>query len=135
MVCRLHYLEMYGLVSLWRLFRGKKRNVLRGRVDSVEPSIERMVVGTLLLTVLVFLFTTTAVYYATFTLVSSFWLSLPTARRCTTRLPHGGTQTISGMPTAIPFSSSLASFAIAFQIAAPSRSPHYLRFANVGTRD
>ncbi|KAF0033202.1 hypothetical protein F2P81_015492 [Scophthalmus maximus] len=56
---RLYCLKIYGLSSLWRLFRGKKWNVLR----------QRLFIGTLLFTVLLFLLPTTALYYLVFTLL------------------------------------------------------------------
>ncbi|KAI3360062.1 hypothetical protein L3Q82_013856, partial [Scortum barcoo] len=71
---RLYCLKIYGLSSLWRLFRGKKWNVLRQRVDScsyVTPllDLDQLFIGTLLFTVLLFLLPTTALYYLVFTLL------------------------------------------------------------------
>ncbi len=62
---------MYALASLWRLFRGKKWNVLRQRVDSASYDVDQLFIGTLLFTVLLFLLPTTALYYIVFTGVSS----------------------------------------------------------------
>ncbi|TRY86879.1 hypothetical protein DNTS_009010 [Danionella cerebrum] len=56
---RLYCMKIYGLSSLWRLFRGKKWNVLR----------QRLFIGTLLFTILLFLLPTTALYYLVFTLL------------------------------------------------------------------
>ena len=67
---RMYYLQVYALRSLWRLFRGKKWNVLRSRVDSALYNTDQLFVGTLLFTVLLFLLPTTALYYMVFTLVS-----------------------------------------------------------------
>ena len=64
--CRWHGLQTRVLSSLWRLFRGKKRNVLRGRIDSCDYSLDQLLLGTLLFTLLVFLFPTTFVYYLLF---------------------------------------------------------------------
>ena len=47
---RLYHLELYCLGSLWRLFRGKKLNVLRQRVDSAVYDADQLFVGTLLFT-------------------------------------------------------------------------------------
>ncbi|KAJ3601368.1 hypothetical protein NHX12_032337 [Muraenolepis orangiensis] len=56
---RLYCMKLYGLCSLWRLFRGRKWNVLR----------QRLFIGTLLFTILLFLLPTTALYYLVFTLL------------------------------------------------------------------
>uniref|UniRef100_A0A3B4ZLD3 Phosphatidylinositol glycan anchor biosynthesis class Q n=1 Tax=Stegastes partitus TaxID=144197 RepID=A0A3B4ZLD3_9TELE len=66
---RLYCLKIYGLSSLWRLFRGKKWNVLRQRVDSCSYDLDQLFIGTLLFTVLLFLLPTTALYYLVFTLL------------------------------------------------------------------
>ncbi|XP_024920386.1 phosphatidylinositol N-acetylglucosaminyltransferase subunit Q isoform X4 [Cynoglossus semilaevis] len=66
---RLYCLKIYGLSSLWRLFRGKKWNVLRQRVDSCSYDLDQLFIGTLLFTILLFLFPTTALYYLVFTLL------------------------------------------------------------------
>lgn len=42
MVCRLYCLKIHGLSSLWRLFRGKKWNVLRQRVDSCSYDLDQV---------------------------------------------------------------------------------------------
>ncbi|XP_056144441.1 phosphatidylinositol N-acetylglucosaminyltransferase subunit Q isoform X2 [Lampris incognitus] len=39
---RLYFLKIYGLSSLWRLFRGKKWNVLRQRVDSCSYDMDQL---------------------------------------------------------------------------------------------
>ncbi|XP_073416410.1 phosphatidylinositol N-acetylglucosaminyltransferase subunit Q [Dendrobates tinctorius] len=66
---RLYCLKMHGLSSLWRLFRGKKWNVLRQRVDSCSYDLDQLFLGTLLFTILLFLLPTTALYYLVFTLL------------------------------------------------------------------
>ncbi|KGL75536.1 Phosphatidylinositol N-acetylglucosaminyltransferase subunit Q [Tinamus guttatus] len=66
---RLYCLKVYGLSSLWRLFRGKKWNVLRQRVDSCTYDLDQLFIGTLLFTILLFLLPTTALYYLVFTLL------------------------------------------------------------------
>ncbi|XP_007955642.1 phosphatidylinositol N-acetylglucosaminyltransferase subunit Q [Orycteropus afer afer] len=66
---RLYSLKTRGLSSLWRLFRGKKWNVLRQRVDSCSYDLDQLFIGTLLFTILVFLLPTTALYYLVFTLL------------------------------------------------------------------
>ncbi|XP_076816926.1 uncharacterized protein LOC143462585 [Clavelina lepadiformis] len=70
---RLYGLQVTALMSLWRLFRGKKWNPLRKRVDTLHqlPDIgnHRFFAGTLLFTILLFLLPTTALYYTIFTLL------------------------------------------------------------------
>uniref|UniRef100_A0A3Q3XP98 Uncharacterized protein n=1 Tax=Mola mola TaxID=94237 RepID=A0A3Q3XP98_MOLML len=66
---RLYCLMIYGLSSLWRLFRGKKWNVLRQRVDSCSYDLDQLFIGTLLFTILLFLLPTVALYYLVFTLL------------------------------------------------------------------
>lgn len=63
-------MQVYVLSALWRLFRGKKWNVLRRRVDSASFDVDQLFVGTLLFTIFLFLLPTTALYYTVFTLVS-----------------------------------------------------------------
>ncbi|EIN07621.1 Gpi1-domain-containing protein, partial [Punctularia strigosozonata HHB-11173 SS5] len=53
-------------VSLWNLFRGKRFNVLRNRVDSWVYEVDQLLLGTMLFTLLAFLFPTVLAYYAVF---------------------------------------------------------------------
>ncbi|CAN8008139.1 unnamed protein product [Ixodes pacificus] len=64
--CRLYQGWVGGLGALGRLFRGTKWNPLRERVDSHRYDVDQMFVGTLLFTILLFLFPTVAVYYTVF---------------------------------------------------------------------
>ena len=70
-LCRLYSLQVFSLTSLWRLFRGKKWNVLRHRVDSASYDIDQLFVGTLFFTLLFFLLPTMLLYYIVFLVVSS----------------------------------------------------------------
>lgn len=63
-IARVYRLELGTLASLGRLFRGRKRNVLRRRVDSCEYSTQQLLLGTLLFTVTVALFPTLAAFHA-----------------------------------------------------------------------
>ena len=63
---RLFLSQTSGLTSLWRLFRGKKWNPLRQRVDSMPHAVEQLFVGTVGFTVLLFLYPTTLVFYVIF---------------------------------------------------------------------
>jgi hypothetical protein len=63
-IARLYRLELCTLASLGRLFRGRKRNILRHRVDSCEYSTQQLLLGTLLFTICVALFPTLAAFHA-----------------------------------------------------------------------
>ncbi|KAL6709519.1 pig-Q [Coniothyrium glycines] len=54
------------IVSLFHLFRGKKRNVLRNRIDSCDYDLDQLLLGTVLFTLQFFLLPTVFVYYLTF---------------------------------------------------------------------
>lgn len=56
-------MEMHLLRSLASLFRGKKRNILRRRIDTMEYDSMQLLVGTLWFTVALFMFTTILVYH------------------------------------------------------------------------
>ncbi|KZV88868.1 Gpi1-domain-containing protein [Exidia glandulosa HHB12029] len=58
--------EWYAAYALFTLFRGKRKNVLRGRVDSWEYDIDQLILGTVLFTLVAFLMPTVLVYYAFF---------------------------------------------------------------------
>lgn len=87
---------LWAMGSLWRLFRGefsvnvsfpsfvelphdlthaaipgKRFNVLRNRTDSWEYDLDQLLFGTILFTLLAFLFPTVLAYYALFALVSA----------------------------------------------------------------
>ena len=68
--------ELRFLSALWRLFRGKKRNILRDRVDSMDYDSMQLLVGTICFAVSIFLFTTLGVYFCTF-LAWNMVLSIP----------------------------------------------------------
>jgi len=63
---RLFNLELSIMASLFRLFRGKKWNVLRARLDSADYDLDQLLLGTILFSVLVFVFPTIAAYYSLF---------------------------------------------------------------------
>ncbi|KAF8253691.1 Gpi1-domain-containing protein [Wilcoxina mikolae CBS 423.85] len=52
--------------SLFHLFRGKKINVLRKRIDSCDYELDQLLIGTILFTLLIFLLPTVLVYYCLF---------------------------------------------------------------------
>lgn len=63
---RLYDWQITILISLFHLFRGKKRNVLRKRIDSCDYDLDQLLLGTILFTLLAFLFPTVLVFYLTF---------------------------------------------------------------------
>ncbi len=66
-IFRLYRFQLTGLLALSRLFRGKKWNVLRMRVDTCNYDVDQLFIGSLLFTILLFLLPTTALFYAVFT--------------------------------------------------------------------
>ncbi|KAL0095886.1 N-acetylglucosaminyl transferase component-domain-containing protein [Phycomyces blakesleeanus] len=58
--------QLLILHSLFNLFRGKKRNTLRNRIDSCDYALDQLLLGTCLFTLLTFLFPTVLIYYLTF---------------------------------------------------------------------
>ena len=63
---RIYHWQLSIIVSLFHLFRGKKRNVLRSRIDRCDYDLDQLLLGTILFTLLFFLLPTVAVFYATF---------------------------------------------------------------------
>lgn len=67
---RIYYYELYLLSTLWKLFRGKKCNILRNhRTDSMEYDSMQLLVGTILFTIVLFLFTTIFVGHIFYTIL------------------------------------------------------------------
>lgn len=63
---RIFHWQLAALYSLFNLFRGRKHNVLRNRIDSCDYDLDQLLIGTILFTLLTYLFPTVLVYYATF---------------------------------------------------------------------
>lgn len=63
---RIFHWQLTILVSLFHLFRGKKHNVLRNRIDSCDYDLDQLLVGTILFTLLFFLLPTVVVFYLNF---------------------------------------------------------------------
>ncbi|XP_068675180.1 phosphatidylinositol N-acetylglucosaminyltransferase subunit Q-like isoform X2 [Montipora foliosa] len=66
---RLYNFQLKKLIALFRLFTGRRWNVEKNQVDSVPFKADRLFLGTLLFTILLFLLPTTAMYYAVFTVL------------------------------------------------------------------
>jgi phosphatidylinositol glycan class Q protein len=67
------------IISLFHLFRGKKRNVLRNRIDSCDYDLDQLLLGTILFTLLFFLLPTVIVFYLTFASARMVIISLKAA--------------------------------------------------------
>jgi phosphatidylinositol glycan class Q protein len=79
------------IVSLFHLFRGKKRNVLRNRIDNCDYDLDQLLLGTILFTLLFFLLPTVVVFYLTFALARMAIISgkatLDTCLACLNHFP------------------------------------------------
>ncbi|XP_053203564.1 phosphatidylinositol N-acetylglucosaminyltransferase subunit Q-like [Panonychus citri] len=79
---RLYCFQLSGLISLWRLFRGKKWNNLKHRVDSYSYGHDQLFIGTVCFTILIFLLPTILLYYIVFlflrliSIISQFFIKL-----------------------------------------------------------
>ncbi|KAK6169120.1 hypothetical protein SNE40_020233 [Patella caerulea] len=73
---RIYSMEISAVAALWRLFRGKKWNILRERVDSASYDVDQLFFGTLILTILVFLLPTIILYYLVFLTLRFIVLSI-----------------------------------------------------------
>ncbi|GAV82790.1 Gpi1 domain-containing protein [Cephalotus follicularis] len=67
----LYSLQIQVLAALWRLFRGRKWNPLRERLDSYDYSVKQHVVGSLLFTPVLLLLPTTSVFYIYYTILKT----------------------------------------------------------------
>ncbi|KAH7362319.1 phosphatidylinositol N-acetylglucosaminyltransferase subunit GPI1 [Plectosphaerella cucumerina] len=63
---RIYHWQLTILNSLFHLFRGKKHNVLRNRIDSCDYDLDQLLVGTIFFTLLFFLLPTVVVFYLNF---------------------------------------------------------------------
>ncbi|PAV22351.1 n-acetylglucosaminyl transferase component gpi1 [Pyrrhoderma noxium] len=62
--------------SLFNLFRGKRYNVLRKRLDDWDYDLDQLILGTMLFTLISFLFPTISVYYILFAMARAALLLL-----------------------------------------------------------
>ncbi|KAJ4300663.1 pig-Q [Kalmusia sp. IMI 367209] len=76
---RIFHWQLTIIISLFHLFRGKKRNVLRNRIDSCDYDLDQLLLGTILFTLLFFLLPTVLVFYLTFTTARVAVISLKAA--------------------------------------------------------
>ncbi|KAF4881539.1 N-acetylglucosaminyl-phosphatidylinositol biosynthetic protein gpi1 [Colletotrichum fructicola] len=73
---RIYHWQLTILISLFHLFRGKKHNVLRNRIDSCDYDLDQLLVGTILFTLLFFLLPTVVVFYLNFAIARMVIISL-----------------------------------------------------------
>lgn len=66
---RLYSFQTGSLSALWRLFRGKKWNQLKCRVDSYSYQYDQLFMGSICFTIVVFLLPTVLLYYGVFLLL------------------------------------------------------------------
>ncbi|CEP02540.1 N-acetylglucosaminyl transferase component (Gpi1) [Plasmodiophora brassicae] len=66
---RLYSLALSALSALSKLFSGKKHNILQHRIDSCHFEVDQLLLGTILFTLIFFLFPTVAIYYLFFAIV------------------------------------------------------------------
>ncbi len=73
---RVYHRQLLCLRSLSLLFRGKKDNILRHRIDSCHYDLDQLLIGTIGFTVLIFLLPTVLVFYFCFNITKLIVLSL-----------------------------------------------------------
>ncbi|XP_055305384.1 phosphatidylinositol N-acetylglucosaminyltransferase subunit Q isoform X2 [Sitodiplosis mosellana] len=61
-----HKIEMNGLVGVWRVVSGRRKNILKGRIESFEYTNPQLYLSTIFFTALLFLLPTNLVYYVVF---------------------------------------------------------------------
>ncbi|KAJ5735223.1 N-acetylglucosaminyl transferase component [Penicillium malachiteum] len=99
------------IISLFHLFRGKKRNVLRNRIDSCDYDLDQLLLGTILFTVLFFLLPTVIVFYLTFASARMLIISMK-----------------AGFDTCLAFLNHFPLFALMLRVKDSRRLPGGIRF-------
>ncbi len=88
---KIFHWQLTIILSLFHLFRGKKHNVLRNRIDSCDYDLDQLLLGTILFTLLFFLLPTVIVFYLTFAFARMGIISvkgvLDTASACLNHFP------------------------------------------------
>ncbi|KFY04993.1 hypothetical protein O988_00354 [Pseudogymnoascus sp. VKM F-3808] len=88
---KIFHWQLTIILSLFHLFRGKKHNVLRKRIDSCDYDLDQLLLGTILFTLLFFLLPTVIVFYLTFAIarmsIISLKATLDTALACLNHFP------------------------------------------------
>lgn len=73
---KIYHGQLSAIRSLFRLFMGQKRNILRRRIDSNNYELDQLLLGTLLFISLSFLVPTVLIFYITFTITSVIILGI-----------------------------------------------------------
>ncbi|GAO17740.1 hypothetical protein UVI_02033420 [Ustilaginoidea virens] len=73
---RIYHWQLTILQSLFHLFRGKRHNVLRNRIDSCDYDLDQLLLGTILFTLLFFLLPTVVVFYLNFAIARMIIISM-----------------------------------------------------------
>jgi phosphatidylinositol glycan class Q protein len=66
---RVYFWQFNILSSTFNIFRGKKYNPLRNRIDAAEYDLDQTLLGTIIFTLFVFLIPTVAAYHILFSIV------------------------------------------------------------------
>ncbi|KAK4192172.1 N-acetylglucosaminyl transferase component-domain-containing protein [Podospora australis] len=115
---RIYHWQLNILISLFHLFRGKKHNVLRNRIDSCDYDLDQLLVGTILFTLLFFLLPTVVVFYLNFAIARMAIISLKAV-----------------FDTMLSFLNHFPLFALMLRIKDPGRLPGGIRFELRDTQD
>lgn len=108
---RIYHWQLTILRSLFHLFRGKKHNVLRNRIDSCDYDLDQLLLGTILFTLLFFLLPTVAVFYLNFAIARMVIISMK-----------------AGFDTLLSCLNHFPLFAIMLRVKDPGRLPGGIRF-------
>ncbi|QHS73519.1 phosphatidylinositol N-acetylglucosaminyltransferase [Saccharomyces paradoxus] len=73
---KLYHCQLNIMASLFNLFCGKKRNVLRNRVDHNYFQLDQLLLGTLLFIILVFLTPTVMAFYMSYTVLRMLTITI-----------------------------------------------------------
>jgi phosphatidylinositol glycan class Q protein len=73
-MARLYNVQLRLLSWLWLIFRGKRRNEEKKRIESCEYSVDQLVLSTMAFAVVVFLLPTVGIYYLLFLFAMMFVL-------------------------------------------------------------
>lgn len=72
--CRLYRWNLNIITSAFNLFRGRKWNPLRKRIDSASYDIDQLLIGAVIFALFCFLLPTITVYYVLFSMAVSFFM-------------------------------------------------------------
>ncbi|RDA92723.1 hypothetical protein CP533_1426 [Ophiocordyceps camponoti-saundersi (nom. inval.)] len=108
---RIYHWQLTILQSLFHLFRGKKHNVLRNRIDSCDYDLDQLLVGTIFFTLLSFLLPTVVVFYLNFAVARMIIITIK-----------------AGFDTLLSCLNHFPLFALMLRVKDPRRLPGGIRF-------